>query len=324
MDTILQKTPYTFDVSVWELFWWSIVGAKVCILAPGMEKFPQAVIESSEDYNVTVMHFVPSMLNAFLHFLAASGENERMKSVRQVFVSGEALASQQVNMFNKYLYTFNGTRLTNLYGPTEATIDVTAYDCPTSDIENGNTPIGIPIQNIEILIIDKGGNPLPHGQIGELCIIGVGVARGYVNRPQLTAERFVEYKPQIRMYKTGDLGLIRPDGNIEFHGRIDNQIKLNGLRIELGEIESCAMSCEKIVQCAVIVRREPRDLVKLIAFFEAQDGFKVETLKRYLRLHLPDYMLPNLYVRVDVLPLTDNGKVDRKALQLIKYEPTIL
>ncbi|MDD1371173.1 AMP-binding protein, partial [Bacillus sp. MHSD17] len=169
-----------------EMFWWAIVGAKVCILAPGMEKFPQAIIETTESNDVTIMHFVPSMLSAFLHYLDVTGETNRIKSLKQVFVSGEALLSQHVNRFNKLLNFSNGTLLTNLYGPTEATIDVTAYDCPTHEITEGSVPIGRPIKNIGMFVVDKYGNKLPEGHIGELCISGIGLARGYVNRPQLT------------------------------------------------------------------------------------------------------------------------------------------
>ncbi|MDA2704725.1 amino acid adenylation domain-containing protein [Bacillus cereus] len=316
-DTILQKTPYTFDVSVWEMFWWAIVGAKVCILAPGMEKFPQAIIETTESNDVTIMHFVPSMLSAFLHYLDVTGETNRIKSLKQVFVSGEALLSQHVNRFNKLLNFSNGTLLTNLYGPTEATIDVTAYDCPTHEITEGSVPIGRPIKNIEMFVVDKYGNKLPEGHIGELCISGIGLARGYVNRPQLTAEKFVQYSLDTRIYKTGDLALIRSDGNIEFHGRIDFQVKVNGLRIELGEIESCLMSCEGVLQCAVIVRQESEMVVKLIAFYESENDIELERLKKYLRLFLPDYMIPNSFVRVNEMPLTDSGKIDRKALALL-------
>ncbi|GGA37451.1 hypothetical protein GCM10007416_07950 [Kroppenstedtia guangzhouensis] len=313
-DTILQKTPYTFDVSVWEMFWWSMVGAKVCMLAPGMEKFPQAIIEATETHQVTVMHFVPSMMNVFLNYLEGADEMHRMASLRRVFVSGEALMSRHVEKFNHLLYSVNGTYLTNLYGPTEATIDVSAFDCPTAEVPEGNVPIGRAIRNIDLFVIDEDGRRLPEGQVGELCITGIGLARGYVNNPSLTAERFVEVEPGIRMYKTGDLALVRPDGNIEYHGRIDHQVKIRGIRIELGEIESCAMACKGVDQCAVIVREKSDTVVKLVAFYEASEDFELKRLKGHLRSHLPDYMVPGTYVRMDALPLTDNGKVDRKAL----------
>ncbi|SDW03851.1 amino acid adenylation domain-containing protein [Marininema mesophilum] len=313
-DTLLQKTPVTFDVSVWEIFWWSMVGAKVCLLAPGMEKFPQAIIEGTKTMQVTVMHFVPSMMNAFLNYIEGADEIDQLTSLRRVFVSGEALISRQVKKFNDLLHRTNGTRLTNLYGPTEATIDVSAYDCPTKSNLEENIPIGRAIRNIDLFVIDDKGHPLPRGQVGELCIAGIGLARGYVNNPSLTAERFIENEEGQRMYRTGDLALRRLDGNIEYHGRIDHQVKIRGLRIELGEIEACAMACAGIQQCVVLVRRESETVVKLVAYYEASEGFQSIRLKKHLRLHLPDYMVPSSYIHHRTLPLTENGKVDRKLL----------
>ncbi|MCP4157692.1 MAG: amino acid adenylation domain-containing protein, partial [bacterium] len=211
-DVILQKTPYVFDVSVWELFWWSITGAPVCLLAEGDEKRPDKIIEAIWKSNVTTMHFVPSMLNAFLDYLdhPAAGETDeidKLKTLKQVFASGEALPLSHVNTFNRILNKTNGTRLINLYGPTEATVDVSYYDCPTGDnLENIPIPIGKPIDNIKLYVVDKNLKLQPVGVRGELCISGVGLARGYLARPRMTAEKFVPdpYNPGERLYKTGD------------------------------------------------------------------------------------------------------------------------
>jgi len=190
-DTILQKTPFFFDVSVWEMFWWSLVGAKVCFLVPGGEKFPQAIVETVEKSGVTVMHFVPSMMSVFLDYLRNSpGDVERMGSLKKVFASGESLIPAHVNAFSEILYKPNGTHLINLYGPTEATVDVTYYDCPLEG-ESERIPIGKPIDNIEILILVENSRVAEVGEMGELYIGGAGVARGYLNKPEMTAERFV-------------------------------------------------------------------------------------------------------------------------------------
>lgn len=315
-DVILQKTPFAFDVSVWEMFWWSMVGAKVCFLAQNMEKFPQAIIETTETQGVTVMHFVPSMLNAFLNYLEGADEMKRMASLRLVFASGEALTAQHVEKFNRFLRQTNGTHLSNLYGPTEATIDVTYYDCPAEGVPAGTVPIGKPIRNIGLLVVDEQAQVLPDGEIGELCITGIGVARGYLNNPRLTAERFVEHptEPGVRMYKTGDLARMLEDGNVEYHGRVDYQVKIRGLRIELGEIEACVLAYEGVDQCAVIVREESETVIKLVACYVAVETLDLAGLKKYLKQQLPDYMIPGAFVKMDDLQLSDNGKVDRKAL----------
>ncbi|MCP4149750.1 MAG: amino acid adenylation domain-containing protein, partial [bacterium] len=186
-DTILQKTPYFFDVSVWEMFWWSIVGARVCFLMPNDEKFPQAIIETSEQNKVTVMHFVPSMLSVFLAYLANSEDDVRkMAPLKQVFASGEKLTVSHVEAFNAILHKKNTTRMANLYGPTEATVDVSYYDCPTEG-KIDKIPIGKAIDNIELPVLGEDGKMLPLGETGELCIGGVGLARGYLNNPGMTA-----------------------------------------------------------------------------------------------------------------------------------------
>ncbi|TPG92670.1 amino acid adenylation domain-containing protein [Brevibacillus laterosporus] len=315
-DTIMQKTPFGFDVSVWEMFWWSMVGAKVCFLLPNFERFPQAIVETARKNQISVMHFVPSMMNAFLNYLQDAGDEEihRLRFLKRVFVSGEALTPIHVKKFNQILYETNGTRLTNLYGPTEATIDVTYYDCP---VDGGikKIPIGKPIHNTSMYIVEED-QLQPFGESGELCIGGVGLARGYLNNPTLTSEKFVDnpFIPGEKMYKTGDLARLLPDGNIEYMGRLDHQVKIRGLRIELGEIEATIADYDTIDQCIVTVNEQSETIVHLVAYVVPKREFAVADLKKFVKDRLPEYMVPSIYITLESLPLTSNGKIDRKSL----------
>jgi amino acid adenylation domain-containing protein len=322
----LQKTPFIFDVSVWELFWWSLVGAKVCFLLPGFEKFPQAIVETVERRNVTTMHFVPSMMSAFLGYIENSGDIKRLGSLKRVFVSGEALKPAHLERFNKTLYRENGTRLINLYGPTEATVDVSYFDCPTGTGVR-DIPIGKPIDNIGLYIMDKNMQLQSVGTEGELCISGVGLARGYLNRPELTNEKFLrgvqggsffKKRPpgRRRLYKTGDLAFWQPDGNIAFVGRIDHQVKIRGLRIELGEIEAVLARHPAVQDCVVTVKETTETIITLVAYMVIKPGEQAadQELKKHMKAFLPDYMVPGEWVRMESLPRTPSGKVDRKRL----------
>lgn len=324
-DTILQKTPFFFDVSVWELFWWSMVGAGVCFLVPGGEKFPQAITAAVLENKVTVMHFVPSMLSVFLEYLRNSEEEVcRLASIKRIFSSGEALTTSQLKAFNEVLYRSNSCQLTNLYGPTEATVDVSFFDCPSSgDMEK--IPIGKAIDNTRLLILGTDNREKPAGEIGEIGISGVGLARGYLNRPELTAEKFVKPAPggrdprlsqAQRVYKTGDLGRLLPGGNIEFLGRKDHQIKIHGLRIEMGEIEAMLVKHPDIRDAVAVVKQYSENIQMIAAYLVFNSGSDVSdrVLKDYLGGLLPGYMVPKLFVPIDRLPLTPSGKVDRKAL----------
>lgn len=313
-STILQKTTYTFDVSVWELIWWSFVGAKVCLLEPGGEKDPLQIIKSVEKYRITTMHFVPSMLSSFLQFLEGYQNNEALESLKQVFASGEALTLQQAERFNRLLYSTNGTRLSNLYGPTEAAIDVTSFEC-SPKTELSSVPIGKPIDNIRLYILDRHLNLLPIGIPGELFIGGVGVSRGYVNKPELTEERFIPnpFVQGEKLYRTGDLVRWYAQGDIEYLGRIDHQIKIRGFRIELGEIENKLQAHPQIKE-NVVIGLEQQDKKYLCSYYVADEDIPSRELKRFLALSLPEYMVPAFYVRMEALPLSANGKIDRKNL----------
>ncbi|HLP58100.1 MAG TPA: amino acid adenylation domain-containing protein, partial [Candidatus Deferrimicrobium sp.] len=336
-DVILQKTTYTFDVSVWEIFWWAMVGARLCLLLPGEEKDPGLIMQRIEKNNVTTMHFVPSMLSVFLDYLATGGRAKKLSRLKQVFASGEALSAVHVERFNEILYKENGTALANLYGPTEATIDVSYFDC--LEKSPGETiPIGKPIDNINLYILEKGFQVQPIGVAGELHIAGVGLARGYLNRPELTAEKFIvpsatrnpfekgfldfpKLLPNYHspftthhspLYRTGDLARWLPDGNIEFLGRIDKQVKIRGFRIELGEIENLLLKHPGIKDAVVLMQDEEDKY--LCAYIVPDRDYGVPELREYLLRELPDYMIPAYFVPLAKIPLTANGKIDREAL----------
>ncbi|HEX8831455.1 MAG TPA: amino acid adenylation domain-containing protein, partial [Longimicrobium sp.] len=304
-EAVLQKTPFSFDVSVWEFFWALLAGARVVMARPEGHKDPSYLVETIRNAEITTLHFVPSMLQLFLEH----GEVGSCTGLKRVMCSGEALPAALVRRFHERL---PGVELHNLYGPTEAAVDVTAWAC-TPETTTARVPIGRPIANTRIYILDAAGQPVPVGVSGELFIGGVQVARGYLGRPELTADRFVEDPFNGgRLYKTGDLARWLADGSIEYLGRNDFQVKIRGFRIELGEIEA---RLEEIAREAVVVAREDGAGGKrLVAYYVAPEAIEVETLRAHLLDRLPDYMVPAAYVRMDALPLTPNGKVDRKAL----------
>lgn len=315
-DVILQKTPCSFDVSVWEFFWWLLAGAKLCLLMPGGEKHPLAIVEAIAKHRVSVLHFVPSMLNVFLEYLEGKKPAvlEKLSSVRRVFASGEALAPSHVRKFNEIWGRRTGARLTNLYGPTEATVDVTHFDCPTEG-DFKAIPIGKPIHNIKLYII-RDGRQMAIGEPGELCIAGVGLARGYLNNEALTDEKFTDnpVNPGERIYRTGDIARWREDGNIEYLGREDHQVKIRGLRIELGEIENTVREYPGITDCVARIKKHSESVVLIIAYVVCRGELDVEGLTKHLAEHLPSYMIPNRFERLSELPLTPSGKADRQVL----------
>jgi len=313
-DVILQKTPFTFDVSVWEIFWWSFIGASVYMLKPGGEKEPGEIVRSIEKNKITTMHFVPSMLTVFLNYIDNRINFNSIASLKQVFASGEALNPEHANKFNK-LFAGYGARLINLYGPTEATVDVSYFNCTTGE-ELKLVPIGKPIDNIKLYIVNRNNKLQPVGVAGELCIAGDGLARGYINKPELTAEKFVKnpFLSGERMYRTGDLVRWLPDGNIEFLGRIDFQVKIRGFRIELGEIETELLKHPLIMETIVIAKDGTDGDKYLCAYIVAEQEVTIAEMRAHLSRNLPDYMLPSYFVKLDKMPLNSNGKVDRKAL----------
>lgn len=314
-DRILQKTPYTFDVSVWELLWWTITGSSLCFLEPDGEKDPKMIVDSICNNGISVIHFVPSMLSIFLDYVEANGCQSSLKSLKNVFASGETLGVKQVEKFNRLLNNTNGTVLTNLYGPTEAAVDVSWFECSVGG-ENGGIPIGRPIDNIQLYIVDTHDNLQPAGIPGELCIAGHGLARGYLKREQLTAEKFVQnpFNPGTRMYHTGDLAKWEPDGNIIYLGRIDSQVKIKGVRIELCEIEHILLGHKEVKEAVAVDRTDEEGNHYICAYIVVNGNITVLALNEHLKSFLPDYMIPAKYVVMEKLPLSANGKADRNAL----------
>ncbi|MFW6357635.1 MAG: amino acid adenylation domain-containing protein, partial [Chroococcales cyanobacterium] len=360
-DRILQKTPFSFDVSVWEFFLPLICGGTLVVARPEGHKDPLYLSDAIARFGITMLHFVPSMLQVFLlttedtedaeEFILNSvnegGEKEdqlvsllfsplplgegpgvRGFNLKRVICSGEALS---VSLQNRFLRRFPDVELHNLYGPTEAAIDVTSWQCSLE--ENASTvPIGKPIANIQLYILDAYLQPVPVGIPGELHIGGVGVAKGYLNRPELTAEKFIiktaedtentEERKGERLYKTGDLCRYREDGAIEYLGRIDSQVKLRGLRIELGEIEAALCQSPFVREAVVMAREDEPGNPYLAAYLVVQDSsnFSVSELRNALEKQLPDYMIPAAFVVLDEIPLTPNGKVNRRALPMPERE----
>ena len=312
---ILQKTPISFDVSVWELFWWAFAGASVSLLAPNGEKDPETLVRTIERDRVTHLHFVPSMLEPFLEHCEAGPAAESLRSLEVVFCSGEALVVHQCHAFARILGRRHGTRLVNLYGPTEATVDVTWHECETAD-ERASVPIGRPIDNTQIYVVDARRRLLPIGAAGELCIAGVNVARGYYGQEELTAEKFGPLNERLteRVYRTGDLARWAADGTLEYLGRIDDQVKIRGYRIELGEIEAALRRCDSVEHACVVARSRGQAGAYLCAYVIAADGFDEARCRERLRAELPEYMVPAHIVRIPRFPLTPNGKLDRAAL----------
>ncbi|MDR0219682.1 MAG: amino acid adenylation domain-containing protein [Enterobacteriaceae bacterium] len=336
-DVILQKTPISFDVSVWELFWWSISGASVHLLPPGAHKDPLEIIHAVNAHQVTTLHFVPSMLQPLLDILQAKPELvSKLASLRRVFTSGEALPAARVNQFRQVFSAFglNAPALINLYGPTEATVDVSYFEfLPENQVPVTRIPIGFPINNISLRIMSHLGTRQPIGIAGELQIGGVGLARGYHNKPALTDEKFIRDNGQ-RWYRTGDLARWLSDGSIEYLGRIDNQVKIRGNRIELGEIQNTLERIPGITQAEVLPQTNSHGDTYLCAYYIVNDlvndhvfsddttsniadnpHWTAEKLREILLNSLPDFMIPQQFFRVAFIPLTPNGKADRGALK---------
>nr|WP_318297865.1 non-ribosomal peptide synthetase [Pseudomonas cichorii] len=309
-DVVLQKTPFSFDVSVWEFFWPLFNGARLVMARPGGHREPAYLCDTIQAQGVTTLHFVPSMLEVFL----THGNLERCHSLTRVMCSGEALPGHLVRRFKAQP---TSAVLYNLYGPTEAAVDVTAWDCGGLETPD-NTPIGKPVANTGIYLLDSIFQPVPLGSSGEIYIAGVQVARGYLGRPDLTAERFLRdpfsSDPAARMYRTGDLGRFLADGTVIYLGRNDDQVKIRGFRIELGEVAARLGTHPDILEAVVIAREDEPGDKRLAAYYTASRDLEVESLRGYLLGLLPEYMVPAAYVRLDSLPLSANGKLDRKRL----------
>ena len=319
-DRVLQKTPMSFDVSVWEFFWPLITGARLIVARPEGHKDPAYLAELIRSAAITTVHFVPSMLQLFLEEPGVAG----CSSLRRVICSGEALPFELQQRF----FERSQAELHNLYGPTEAAVDVSYWACQRRSTRR-SVPIGRPVANTQLYILDRHQQPVPIGVAGELHIGGVQVGQGYLNRPELTAEKFIDdpfSHPEGtqagtsaggRLYRTGDLARYLADGTIEYLGRLDGQIKLRGLRIELGEIEAVLQQHPAVREAVVLVKQATAGDQRLVAYVVAAQPdatFATAELRSFLSTKLPDYMLPSAFVVLPALPLSPSGKADRRAL----------
>ncbi|MRH91646.1 amino acid adenylation domain-containing protein [Nocardia sp. SYP-A9097] len=322
-DAVLQKTPATFDVSVWEFFWPLQAGARLVVAKPDGHRDPAYLAQIIAEQGITTAHFVPSMLSVFVSTLGGSGASGLR--LRQVFASGEALPGGTAQKLRE----LTGARVHNLYGPTEAAVDVTYHEVTSADTVS--VPIGAPVFNTRVYVLDSRLNPVPVGVAGELYLAGVQLARGYVARPDLTADRFVAdpFEHGARMYRTGDLVKWDTEGErsasprLEYLGRTDFQVKLRGLRIELGEIEAALLARPEVTQAVVVVRADAHAGDQLIGYVVAgneRSGDLADELKSALAQILPSYMVPSALLVLDEFPLNASGKLDRKALPAPVFE----
>ncbi|HEY7510304.1 MAG TPA: amino acid adenylation domain-containing protein, partial [Vicinamibacteria bacterium] len=306
-DRVLQKTPFSFDVSVWEFFWPLLAGARLVVARPEGHRDAAYLARLMAAERITTVHFVPSMLRLFLE----EEEAREARSLRRVICSGEALPYDLQQRFFEVL----PAELHNLYGPTEAAVDVTWWPCRRDDARH-LVPIGRPIANTQAYVLDTSLRPVPEGAVGELYLGGVQVGRGYLNRPELTAERFVPDAyggvAGARLYRTGDLARWLPDGSLEYLGRVDFQVKVRGFRIELGEIESALLRHPEVKDAVVVAREDRPGDQRLVAYVVGAAA--PERLRGDLLERLPEYMVPSAFVSLPALPLSPNGKVDRRAL----------
>jgi amino acid adenylation domain-containing protein len=310
-DRILQKTPFSFDVSVWEFFWPLLVGACMVVARPGGHKDSNYLVKTIQEQGITTLHFVPSMLQVFLEEKGV----EKCFTLKRVICSGEALPYE----LQEHFFARLPAELHNLYGPTEAAVDVTYWACKRGS-DQRIVPIGFPVANTQMYVLDSHLQPVPIGVPGELYIGGVQVGRGYLNRPELTAEKFIldpfRAVPGARLYRTGDLARYLPGGEIEYLGRTDHQVKIRGFRIELGEIEAVLGEHETIGQVVVMAREDIPGEKRLVAYI-VPDGNQTPSasvLRQYLQAKLPEYMVPGAFIMLERVPLSPNGKIDRKAL----------
>jgi len=317
-SVVLQKTPYTFDVSMWEIFWWGMYGAKLAFSNPGEHFIPKKIVNTVYKYKVSHIHFVPAVFSKFVEELEKNPNYiSNLTSLKHIFLSGESAVAHDINSFYK-LMCGHEVKIHNLYGPTECTIDVTAYECKKT--ETDPVPIGAPIFNTTAYVVDEDMHPVRDGQKGELLIGGVGVGKGYLNNPSLTNEKFVKNPfGEGMVYKTGDVVYINKENLITFVERNDSQVKINGQRIEIGEIESIINKHPKITGSIVMVENiENTDV--LCAYYKGECCSKQELQKHCLNYFM-QYMVPKYWYRIDEFPTNANGKCDRKALRKYKSNP---
>jgi len=312
-DVVLQKTTFCFDVSVWEFFLPLISGSALILARPDGHKDSNYLRSIIEQQEVTMLHFVPPMLEVFLLEI----KKGNCPKLEKVVCSGEELKPHQIEIFQNKL---PHVELYNLYGPTEAAIDVTAFQIPKPFDVSQIVPIGKPVANTQIHILNSLEMPCPIGVAGELYIGGIQVARGYYRQPELTAERFVEFDflKNKKLYKTGDAAMWLPDGNVHFLGRLDTQVKIRGFRVETAEIEFVLNKIEAVNQSIVLAKTDHFGNKYLVAYFVSEKEKSATAILENLKMKLPTYMVPAHLIQLEKLPLTINGKIDRKALPMPK------
>lgn len=317
-SVILQKTPFTFDVSLWEIFLWGVSGGKMAFMKPDEHFLPAKITDEIYRKKATVAHFVPSVIDLFVKYLENNpGEREKVSTLKDVFVSGEVLSASLINRFYA-MFPAERVKIHNLYGPTECAVDVASYDCKAR--ESDPVPIGKPIDNTDIFILDNNMQAVPKGVIGEIFITGANVGEGYVNNEELTKEVFLKNPfGEGRIYKTGDLGYINSENEIIFSGRKDSQIKLNGQRVELSEIENAISEIEGITLAAVAARKNSEGSQILCAFYTGESKESGE-IRQKLGSSLPGYMIPQIITHLEAMPLTSSGKIDRQSLPVIDLD----
>ncbi len=310
-DRVLHKTPADFDVALWELLWPLRAGARLVLAPPGEQRHPESLAATIRAERVTVLHFVPAMLAAFI----AAGQLPRCADLRTVICSGEALSGELRELF----FAHSAAQLHNLYGPTEAAIDVTHHTCRRGETDAA-VPIGRAIDGVRASVLDSRLDPLPAGRSGEICLAGVALARGYLRDPRRTAERFLPDPGGVgaRLYRTGDRGHLRPDGAIDFLGRCDRQVKIRGARVELGEVEAVLGACAGVWRCAVAAAGDGPPS-RLVAFVVGDADAVPARLRAELARRLPAQAIPSRFVRLHALPALANGKLDRRALHALLH-----
>ena len=337
-DVVLLKSPYTFDASIWEIFGWFRMGGTLFIAPTGADKDPAKLSAIIENEKINFLIFVPSMLQALLSYCDLQHPN--FEHLKWVSVGGEVVTPQLVDAFYK-IFDYKKTKVINVYGPAEATVYATTYCCKPISSEQ-KIPIGFEVTNDHIYILDQNQKPVTEGEEGEICIGGIGVGKGYLNRPELTAEKFVDdpFTGHGKMYRTGDIGRKNDDGSFDFVGRVDFQVKLRGLRIEIGEIEHALLQLDGVAEYVVLMSKDRSGNDSLRAFLRMQtfdttinsDFYQAsktqkEQLWNHLKQWLPDYMLPADFIIFKKFPLTTHEKIDRaellKTTVINEDEPTI-
>ncbi|TCP57968.1 amino acid adenylation domain-containing protein [Tumebacillus sp. BK434] len=313
-ETVLQKTTLTFDDSAVEFYWPLMVGARIALMEPGLHRDPRAILDAAIKYQAAAIQFVPPMLSLVVETITPE-DRAQLQCLRNVVSSGEGLRPELVRLFQERI----GCRLHNTWGATEVSIDSTVQTCTAADAtDEGFVSVGRPIDNNGVYVLDSSLQPVPIGVYGDLYLTGVGLARNYHNNPERTAEAFLPdpFVPGERMYKTGDRGYFRPDGTIKFVGRQDNQIKIRGMRVELGEIETVVGQYPDVRESIVIAHEVTPGDKRLAAYLVGPQGVEIDIadVRNFMQAKLPEHMVPSFFLVLDKMPLTPNGKVDRRAL----------